>query len=368
VPDAYFSATKIAWALEYDPELRKRAEAGEIKFGTVDSWLMWNLSVGRSHISDASNASRTMLYDIHKLEWSDELLADLNIPKQLMPTVVANTGPLFEADGDVLGASIPVTGAAGDQQAALFGQVCFGSGDVKNTYGTGSFILVNTGKEAVASRNNLLTTVAWKIGDDTTYALEGSIFVTGSAVQWLRDGLGIINNSDEIESLAASVPDNGGVNFVPALTGLGAPYWDPHARGTIIGLTRGATAGHLARATLEAIAFQTRDVLEAMALDTQTPLHELKVDGGAAANDLLLQIQADLLGIPIVRPRNLETTALGAALLAGLGSGIWQDQAEIAKAWQVDRQFEPSISLDERDSRYHTWKRAVERSLQWASD
>jgi glycerol kinase len=368
VPDAYFSATKIAWALEHDPELRKRADAGEIKFGTIDSWLMWKLSAGRFHVTDASNASRTMLYDIHRLDWSEELLSDLSIPKQLMPIVVANSGQLFETDAEMFGASLPVTGAAGDQQAALFGQVCFATGDAKNTYGTGSFILINTGGNAVASRNNLLTTVAWKVGDDVTYALEGSIFVTGSAVQWLRDGLGIIKSSSEIESLAASVPDNGGVSFVPALTGLGAPYWDPHARGTIVGLTRGTTAGHIARATLDAIACQTRDVLEAMAFDTLSPLQELKVDGGAAANDLLLQIQADLLGIPIVRPRNLETTALGAAFFAGLGSGIWQDRAEIARTWQIDRRFEPSISSDERDTRYHNWKRAVERSLEWATD
>ncbi len=368
VPDAYFSGTKIAWALENDSELRLRAEAGEVKFGTVESWLMWNLSGGRFHITDASNASRTMLFDIHTLDWSGELLADLSIPKQLMPSVVANSGQLFELDANLIGASIPITGAAGDQQAALFGQACFGSGEVKNTYGTGSFILVNTGDQAVASRNNLLTTVAWKIGDKITYALEGSIFVTGSAVQWLRDGLGIIKSSSEIESLAASVPNNGGVTFVPALTGLGAPHWDPHARGTIVGLTRGATAGHLARATLEAIAFQTRDVLEAMVLDIQALLQALRVDGGAAANNLLLQIQADLLGIPIVRPRNLETTALGAAFLAGLGSGVWRDQTEIAKTWQVDRRFEPSISSDERNTRYHDWKRAVERSLEWATD
>lgn len=368
VPDAYFSATKIAWLFEHQPELRKRAEAGEIRFGTVDSWLMWNLSRGQVHITDASNASRTLLFDIRTREWSDSLLADLNIPKQILPSVVGNCGHLFETDASLLGASIPVSGSAGDQQAALFGQACFAAGEVKNTYGTGSFLLMNTGPEAMNSRHQLLTTIAWSISDRVTYALEGSIFVTGAAVQWLRDGLGMIKTSGEIEALAASVPDTGGVAFVPALTGLGAPYWDARARGAIIGLTRGTTAGHIARATLEAIAFLTCDVLDAMMLDAQVPIHTLKVDGGAAANDVLLQIQADLLGIAVVRPKNLETTAIGAAFLAGLGSGFWRDQRDVAHRWHGDREFEPSISQDERKSRRHLWRRAVERSRDWAID
>jgi glycerol kinase len=368
VPDAYFSGTKIAWLLEHEPELRTRAEAGEIKFGTVDSWLMWKLSGGRNHISDAANASRTMLFDIRTLDWSDRLLADLGIPPQMLPAIVPNSGLLFETDPTVLGRGIPVAGSAGDQQAALFGQACFAPGEAKNTYGTGSFLLMNTGRETITSENRLLSTVAWKRGQEVDYALEGAVFVTGAAVHWLRDGLGIIKSSAEIEQLAASVPDNGGVAFVPALAGLGAPHWDARARGAIVGLTRGTSAAHIARATLEAIAFQTRDVLDAMAKDAGTQMSELKVDGGAASNDLLMQIQSDLLGIPVIRPANLETTATGAAFLAGLASGIWKDLNDIRRVWQVDRRFEPTISQDERDSRYQTWQRAVERSLNWAID
>jgi glycerol kinase len=368
VPDAYFSGTKIAWLFEYEPELRRRAEAGDIKFGTVDSWLMWKLSGGRNHITDAANASRTMLFDIRTLDWSDRLLADLGIPRQMLPEIVPNSGLLFETDPDLFGRAIPVAGSAGDQQAALFGQACFAPGEAKNTYGTGSFLLMNTGREPIASENGLLTTIAWKLDQDVVYALEGAVFVTGAAVQWLRDGLGIIKSSAEVERLAASVPESGGVAFVPALAGLGAPHWDARARGAIVGLTRGTTAAHIARATLEAIAFQTRDVLDAMARDAGTPISELKVDGGAASNDLLMQIQSDFLGIPVIRPANLETTAIGAAFLAGLGSGIWTGQNEIRRTLRVDRRFEPSISQDERDSRYRTWQRAVERSLNWAID
>jgi glycerol kinase len=367
VPDAYFSATKVAWLFEHHPDLKLRAEAGEIKVGTIDSWLLWNLSNGRHHVTDTSNASRTMLYDIHALAWSDQLLADLGIPKTTLPDVLPNSGLFFETDASLFGAAIPVTGSAGDQQAALYGQACFAPGTAKNTYGTGSFLLMNTGAEAVVSQNRLLTTIAWNIDGKSDYALEGAIFVSGSAVQWLRDGLGIIKSSGEIEELASSVPDSGGVTFVPALTGLGAPHWDPNARGTILGLTRGSTSGHIARATLEAIAFQTREVLEAMSSDSGLSIAELKVDGGATANNLLMQIQADVLGTPVVRPVHLETTVLGAAYLAGLAVGIWKDRSDIEAHWQVDRRFEPSISQDERDSRYQTWKRAVERSLDWAT-
>jgi glycerol kinase len=366
IPDAYFSATKIAWLFENDPDLRKRANAGEIKFGTVESWLTWNLSGGRRHLSDASNASRTMLYDIHSLDWSKQILTDLGIPRQILPEVIPNSGFFVETDPSIFGVPIPVAGSAGDQQAALYGQACFEPGTAKNTYGTGSFLLMNTGHEAVASKNRLLTTIAWNIDGRVNYALEGAIFVSGSAVQWLRDGLGIIKSSAEIEGLAGSVDDNGGVTFVPALTGLGAPHWDPHARGTILGLSRGTTPAHIARATLEAIAFQTREVIDAMFADSALSISELKVDGGATANNLLMQIQADLLGTPVVRPVNQETTVLGAAYLAGLATGVWKDRAGIQADWQVDRRFEPSISQDERDSRYAIWKRAVGRSLEWA--
>jgi glycerol kinase len=368
VPDAYFSATKIAWLFEHVPELRRRAENGEILAGTIDTWLLWKLSGGRHHVTDFSNASRTMLYDIHALDWSDRLLDDLGIPRSMLPSVVTNSGVLFESDAEMFGAPIRIAGSAGDQQAALFGQACFAPGSSKNTYGTGSFLLMHTGGEAVTSRNQLLTTIAWHIDGTVAYALEGAIFVTGAAVQWLRDGLGIIKASSEVEQLARSVPDSGGVVFVPALTGLGAPHWDPHARGAMLGLTRGATKGHIARATLEAIAFQTRDVLEAMSKDASLPITELKVDGGATNNDLLMQIQADLLGTPVVRPVNQETTVLGAAYLAGLATGVWKDRSEIERRWQVDRRFEPQISQDERDTRYEPWKRAVERSFAWEVD
>jgi glycerol kinase len=365
VPDAYFSATKIAWLLENDPEVRRRASAGELLFGTVDSWLMWNLSDRRRHITDYANASRTMLFDIRAGDWSDKLLDDLAIPRSLLPTVVENSGMLFESGPELFGAEIPVAGVAGDQQAALFGQTCFQAGEAKNTYGTGSFLLMNTGSVPVASKSQLLTTIAWCIGGVRTYALEGAIFVTGSAVQWLRDGLGIIQDSSEVESLARSVPDSGGVVFVPALVGLGAPYWDPAARGTIVGITRGTNAGHIARATLEAIALQTRDVLDAMSTDSGTELRELRVDGGAVRNDLLMQIQADVLGVPVVRPAMTETTALGAAYLAGLATGFWAGLNELRANWREDKRFEPKASPAERDGMCARWKDAVARAKGW---
>lgn len=368
VPDAYFSATKIAWLLESDSTLRRRAEAGELLAGTVDSWLIWKLSGGTSHVTDFSNASRTMLYDIRALAWSDALLADLNIPRSLLPAVRGSAEIIGETDSSVFGRSIPIAGIAGDQHAALFGQACFSPGEAKNTYGTGSFLLMQTGEQAIPSRHRLLTTIAWAIDDCVEYALEGAIFVTGAAVQWLRDGLGIIRAAEDVEPLAGSVDDSGGVAFVPALAGLGAPYWDSAARGTITGLTRGSTAAHIARATLEAIAFQSRDVLDAMQADSGITLEELRVDGGASRNDLLMQIQADVLGVPVVRPRNIETTVLGAAYLAGIGAGVWKDREEVRATWEVDRRFEPTWSEDERLSRHASWTEAVNRALTSASD
>ena len=363
VPDAYFSATKIAWLLDQDAGLRRRAEDGELLAGTVDSWLIWNLSGGAEHVTDYSNASRTMLYDIRALAWSNALLDDLRIPRSLLPEVRGSSAILAETDPSLFGRAIPIAGVSGDQHAALFGQACFAPGEAKNTYGTGSFLLMQTGEEAMASTHRLLTTIAWGIEDRVEYALEGAIFVTGAAVQWLRDGLGIIRGAADVEALAASVPDSGGVAFVPALAGLGAPYWDAAARGTITGLTRGSTAAHLARATLEAIAFQSRDVLDAMQADSGIVLAELRVDGGASRNDLLMQIQANVLGVPVVRPKNIETTALGAAYLAGLGAGVWRDRNEVRGAWEVDRRFEPTWSEDERASRYAAWQAAVGRAL-----
>lgn len=368
VPDAYFSATKIAWLLEHDPDLARRAEAGDICFGTVDSWLVWNLTGGREHVIDATNAGRTMLVDIHRVEWDRDLLADLAIPLAMLPRIVDSSGFIAETDPDVLGAAIPIAGVAGDQHAALFGQGCFTEGAAKNTYGTGSFLLMNTGTATVPSQNRLLTTLAWRMRGETTYALEGAIFVTGSAIQWLRDGLGIIQSSAEVEPLAASVPGSEGVVFVPALAGLGAPDWDPHARGTIFGITRGTTRAHIVRATLEAITYQTRDVLDAMAADRGGPVTELRVDGGATVNNLLMQMQADVLGVPVVRPKVTETTALGAAYLAGYAVGVWDTLDELSAQWRVDRRFEPSMSRDEADSRFARWRNAVERSRGWARD
>jgi glycerol kinase len=365
-PDAYFSATKVAAMLDGYPDLRRRAEAGEVAFGTVDSWLLWHLT-GGAHRTDTTNAARTMLFDIRTGDWSDELLADLSVPRAMLPEVRPSAGPFGETDPEVLGAAIPVTGVAGDQHAALFGQACLEPGEAKNTYGTGSFLLMQTGDEPVPSAHGLLTTVAWRLGQEAPrYALEGSIFVTGAAVQWLRDGLGLIRRAEEVETLAATVPDAGGVVFVPALTGLGAPDWDPDARGLIVGLSRGTTAAHLARAALEAIAHQTRDVTDAMATDAPFPLSELRVDGGAAANDLLLQLQADLLGVPVVRAPVLETTALGAAALARVGAGLDGPTAHRERTRAGEgRRFEPAVSADERDSRHHQWRRAVERARGW---
>ncbi len=368
VPDAYFSATKVAWLLDRDRELRQRAEAGEILFGTVDSWLLWHLSGGQIHATDYTNASRTMLYDIRTLDWADDLLADLAIPRSMLPEVRDSSGVLFETDETLLGAGIAVAGVAGDQQAALVGQVCFRPGEAKNTYGTGSFLLLHTGNEAQASSHQLLTTIASGIGGRIEYALEGAIFVTGAAVQWLRDGLGIIREAADVEALAASVPNSGSVVFVPALAGLGAPHWDQSARGTLLGITRGTTAAHIARATLEAIALQVKEVLDAMEADSGVALAELRVDGGAAANDLLLQIQADILDVPVVRPLVVETTALGAAALAGLAVGLWRDRDDLRATWQEDRRFEPRLAAPERDRLVAAWRAGVERSQRWATD
>jgi glycerol kinase len=368
VPDAYFTASKLAWQLEEDSELRRRAETGSLLAGTVDSWLLWNLTGGSVHATDASNASRTMVFDIHTLAWSSQLLADLSIPARMLPRVVPSSGAVGISDHAHFGAEIPITGISGDQQAALFGQTCFAPGDAKNTFGTGSFLLMNTGTTAQPSAHRLLTTIAWQLEDRTEYALEGAVFVSGAAVGWLRDGLGIITTSEEVEPLAASVPDAAGVVVVPALTGLGAPHWDSAARGTIVGLTRGTTKAHIARATLEAIAFQTRDVIDAMTADSGLALTTLRVDGGAARNDLLMQIQADVLGVPVVRPKIVETTALGAAFLAGLGRGFWKTQSDLTELWQIDRIFEPQISATERDAHYATWQRALDRSRGWATN
>ncbi|MDQ2655562.1 MAG: glycerol kinase GlpK [Chloroflexota bacterium] len=365
VPDAYFTATKIAWLLEEMPDLRARAEAGELLAGTVDSWLIWNLTGGKSHITDVTNASRTMLLDLETQEWSPELLEDLAIPVQMLPEIVSSSGELATTSGDVLGAEIPITGIAGDQQAALFGQCCFAPGDAKNTYGTGSFLLMNTGGRPRRSQHRLLTTIAWRRDHQTTFALEGSIFVSGSAVQWLRDGLGLFEDSSEVEALAASVPSSEGVTFVPALTGLGAPHWDPAARGAIFGITRGTTSAHIARATLEAIALQVCDVIGAMAADSGIPLRSLRVDGGAARNNLLMQIQADLLGVPVVRPRNVETTATGAAYLAGLGCGLWRSETDLESLWEIDRTFEPSGDESALREVQQRWDKAVSRSQRW---
>lgn len=365
VPDAYFSATKLAMLLDSEPELRRRAEAGEALFGTIDSWLLWKLTNGAVHATDVSNASRTMLFNLRTLDWSDELLADLAIPRVMLPAVRESSGVFAETAPEVLGGPIPIAGVAGDQHAALFGQACFAEGAAKNTYGTGSFLLMQTGQQVTPSRHRLLTTIGWGIDGTICYALEGAIFVTGAAVQWLRDGLGLIESASEIEALAGSVPDSSGVVFVPALSGLGAPHWDASARGAIFGLSRGTTAAHLARATLEAIAFQTRDVVDAMIADSGIPLRELRVDGGAASNDLLLQIQADILGVSVIRPDELETTALGAAYLAGLGVGYWSGLSQIEQQWREDRRFDPGTDVSTAEAAYQRWLDAVGRSLAW---
>jgi len=368
VVDAYFSGTKVAWLLENVPGLRAKAERGKALFGTIDSYLMWRLSGGRLHVTDVSNASRTMLFNIHDLNWDGEILALLQIPHAMLPEVRPSSQAYGVTDGGLFGAEVPIAGAAGDQQAALFGQACFTPGQAKNTYGTGCFLLLNSGQEAVASQRGLLTTIAWQLAGEArvTYALEGSVFIAGAAIQWLRDGLGIITRAAESEGLAREVADTGGVYFVPAFVGLGAPYWDAYARGTIVGLTRGTDRRHLARAALEAICYQSRDVLEAMALDSGIRLESLKADGGAASNDLLMQLQADLLGVPVRRPRVTETTALGAAYLAGLAIGFWSGKDEIAAQWQADAEFEPRMPAKRRDALYAGWQRAVERAREWA--
>lgn len=366
VLDAYFSGTKVAWLLDNVSGARELAEDGKLAFGTVDSWLIWQLTAGRIHATDPSNASRTLLFNIRTGDWDEELLETLRVPRQVLPYVAPSSAFVGETDPSIFGRAIPIAGNAGDQQAALFGQACLSPGLSKNTYGTGCFMLLNIGSEPVVSKNNLLTTVAWKIGDDPIeYALEGSVFIAGAAVQWLRDGLRIINSAEETEAMASSLTDNGGVYFVPAFVGLGAPHWDSYARGTLVGLTRGSSREHLARATLESIAYQTGDVLQAMRDDSGLELSELRVDGGAARNDFLLQFQADILDTPVVRPTNTETTAAGAALLAGLAVGFWSGADEIASLWKRERVFEPTISAGERERLVRDWRRAVERAARW---
>ena len=362
--DPYFSGTKLAWLLDHVPGARQRAENGELAFGTIDSWLVWKLSHGERHVTDVSNASRTLLLNVASAEWDDFMLERLRIPRAVLPQVVPSS-LTRNAPVATLGThTVPIAGIAGDQQAALFGQACFEPGMAKNTYGTGCFLLMNTGTTPLASSNRLLTTIAWQT-TDLRYALEGAVFVGGAVVQWLRDGLGIIERSADIEALAASVPDAGGVYLVPAFTGLGSPHWDAYARGTMVGLSRGTTRAHIARAALEAIAFQSAEVLLAMQRDAHHPLIELRVDGGATTNDLLMQFQADLLGVPVVRPQVTETTALGAAYLAGLGTGFWSSPTEVAANWRAERRFEPQMSRDEANARLARWAQAVDRSRGW---
>lgn len=366
--DAYFSGTKIKHLFDKHEGLRAKAEQGQILFGTIDTWLIWKLTGGRCHTTDYSNASRTLLFNINTLEWDDELLAILDIPKAMLPEVLPSSHIYGHTDEQFFGRAIPIAGDAGDQQAATFGQACFAAGSVKKTYGTGGFMLMNTGTKPVDSKNNLLTTIGWCLGDEVTYCLEGSVFVAGAVVQWLRDGLGIIEKSEDVEALAASVPDNGGVFLVPAFVGLGAPHWNPYARGAIVGLTRGSTAGHIARAAIESIAFQTADLVEAMQKDSGAELPELKVDGGAAANNALMQFQADLLGVEVCRPVVAETTALGAAYLAGLAVGYWKDVDDVAHHWALDQRFRPKMAEETRNKLQKRWQKAVARSLDWADD
>ena len=363
IVDAYFSGTKIKWILDNVPGARKRAEMGKLRFGNVDAWLVWRLTRGEVHVTDVTNASRTMLFNIHDLKWDEDLLKLLDIPLSMMPEVKSSSEIYGHTKTTIFAHEVPISGIAGDQQAALFGQMCIEPGAIKNTYGTGCFVMLNTGRKPVMSKNNLLTTIAWKIGDRVDYALEGSIYVGGSVVQWLRDGLGFITSSSEIEDLASTVPDSGGVYFVPALTGLAAPYWDQYARGTIVGITRGTTRAHIARAALDGIAFQTYDIAQAMAKDMEAPLTELKVDGGASRNNLLMQYQSNLLGIKVVRPKITETTALGAAYLAGLAVGFWKDIDEIKNQWQVERSFEPLADSEEITAAKAGWADAIGRTL-----
>ncbi len=366
--DAYFCATKVRWLLENVEGARERAERGELAFGTIDSWLIWNLTGGRTHVTDVTNASRTMLFNITTCEWDEELLSLFEVPRSVLPEVLPSSHIYGQTESDLLGAPIKIGGAAGDQQSALFGQNCTRDGMAKNTYGTGCFMLMNVGHKPLPSKNRLLSTIACSATDQPDYALEGSVFIGGAAVQWLRDGLGIIESSAEIEQLASTVTDSDGVYMVPAFAGLGAPHWDSYARGTILGITRGTNRGHIARAALEGIAFQVADVLDAMQQDAGSPIEELRVDGGAAVNNLLMQFQADLMQVPVVRPKIIETTALGAAFLAGLAVGFWNDVVEIQKVWQTDRIFEPAMSLDEVASRRAKWTMALNRSKQWEQD
>ena len=364
--DPYFSGTKLRWLLDHTEGTRARAERGELCFGTVDSWLVYQLTGGALHVTDATNASRTLLFNIHTGDWDDELLALLDVPRPMLPEVRPSSEVYGETQEGLFGARIPVAGIAGDQQAATFGQACLTRGMVKNTYGTGCFMLLNTGEAPVPSEHQLLSTVAWRLPQTTAYALEGSVFVAGAVVQWLRDGLKLIRSAEEVEALAASEPDNGGVYLVPAFVGLGAPHWDPYARGLIHGLTRGATGGHIARAALESVAYQTADVLTAMRQDSALDIPELRVDGGASGNNLLMQFQADVLDLPVLRPKVTETTALGAAYLAGLAVGFWSGPEEVASLWQLDRRFEPQMHPDERAGLLAGWHKAVERAKGWA--
>lgn len=365
VVDAYFSGTKIKYLLDNIDGLRSRAEKGEILFGTVDSFLIWRLSGGKLHVTDYSNASRTLIYNIHTLDWDDELLKILDIPRAMLPEVRPSSEVYGETEPGLFGGPIPIAGIAGDQQAATFGQACFEEGSAKNTYGTGCFMLLNTGETPVGSKNGLLTTIGWGQGGKITYCLEGSVFIAGAVVQWLRDGLQIIEHARDVERLAAEVPDSGGVYFVPAFVGLGAPYWNQPARGTMIGITRGTTREHIARAALDSMAYQTRDVLDAMQQDAGVQLNSLKVDGGASANNLLMQFQADLLNVSVQRPVVQETTALGAAYLAGLAVGYWKDRDDISRNWALDREFQPNMEADRREKLHGRWKEAVQRSLNW---
>ena len=368
VIDAYFSATKLRWILDHIPDGQKRAEQGDLMFGTVDCWLVWNLTGGTIHITDYSNASRTMLFNIHTLQWDKELLSMLNIPEAVLPKIMPSSKVYGETVPNIFGAKVPISGIAGDQQAALFGQACYEISNAKNTYGTGCFILLNTGSKPVASESGLLTTVAWGIGNKVSYALEGSVFITGAAVQWLRDELKLITSASESEAVANSVPDNGGVYLVPAFVGLGAPYWDMYARGIIIGITRGTNKGHIVRATLEAIAYQVRDVVDIMNIEANVKIPSLRVDGGGTANSLLMQFQADILGIPIQLTAVPDTTALGAGYLAGLAVGVWRDTGEIARKCYTSRTFDPKMPADQREMLYRNWKRAVERARNWATN
>ena len=364
IPDAYFSGTKLSWLLDH-LNLHERAERGELCFGTVDSYLAWNLVSGRPHVTDATNASRTMLFDIHRNEWDDKLLKALNIPRAILPTVVDSSGVIGMLDPEILGRAIPVAAIAGDQHSALFGQGCFEPGMMKNTYGTGCFLLMNTGSAPAVSRNGLVTTIAWRLHGQCTYALEGSVFVGGAAIQWLRDEMKLIERASETETIAGSLKDNGGVYLVPSFTGLGAPYWDMYSRGAIVGLTRGTGRAHIVRAALESIAYQSADLVEAMASDCARKPVELRVDGGASANQFLLQFQADILGCNVVRPAVIETTALGAALLAGLAVGVWKDMDDIRRVWQMDLALEPQMSGEERARILEGWHKAVGRSMHW---